>query len=521
MSSALIESELQSEFGAIPPAFLPVGNQRLFEHQIRRLPNDETIALTIPEGYEMEPYDQNRLDRAGVKVLRLPKELSLGEAVLYSLNLLPHAENETVHILHGDTLFEELPINKDVVLLSEVTDSYDWAKYYGEPERFLGSISDNDDHLKSLVACGFFSFSESRELARALIESRFHFIDAINLYHKRIGLETLIVDSWYDFGHVHTYYRSKSSMTTQRAFNEMTITSTTVTKKSQNSEKMNAEANWFCQLPPKLKCYAPQLLAKIEDGRGYQIEYLHLTALNELFVFGDLPVFVWRRILNSCLGFIDECIEHKKDVVIESSDLCALLGNKTATRLNSYAMAQKVDIDHPWVFNGLSLPSLRQILINIEQFLPTADKGDTWYHGDLCFSNILYDFRTGGIKVIDPRGVTPCGIISPYGDIQYDIAKLSHSLIGRYDVIIAGYFKLEWNNYNVSLELPNSQRMMAIEDTFTSLVEDKYGLNKDSLIAMQIHLFISMLPLHAENRTRQSALMANALRLYTLLGDSR
>jgi hypothetical protein len=33
-SAAYVNSEFQIEFGKIPPSFLPVGNKRLFEHQI-------------------------------------------------------------------------------------------------------------------------------------------------------------------------------------------------------------------------------------------------------------------------------------------------------------------------------------------------------------------------------------------------------------------------------------------------------------------------------------------------------
>lgn len=521
MSSALIESELQSEFGPIPPAFLPVGNKRLFEHQIDSLPKAEAIALTIPEEYEIEPYDQNWLESAGVKLLRLPMGLALGEAVMYSLNLLALAENEVVKILHGDTLVADLPPGDDIVLLSEVSDAYDWATYYGEPGKFLGSLDLSEEDTKSLVACGYFAFSKARELVRALTESRFSFIKAINLYHERVGLNTSIVENWYDFGHVHTYYRSKSNITTQRAFNQMTITARTVTKMSHKSEKMLAEANWFSQLPPDIKCYAPQLITEFDNGRGYQIEYLHLTALNDLFVFGALPVFMWRRILSACLDFVDICIEHTAPENIEISTLSCLLRDKSESRLNTYTNEADLDIDRPWFFNGKSLPSLQQILIDVDEYLPPEGLGSSWYHGDLCFSNILYDFRTGSVKVLDPRGITPSGAISPYGDVRYDLAKLSHSLIGRYDVIIAGHFQLDWQPYEVFMELPNSSRMDAIEQHFISLVEQRYGLTNKNLLAMQIHLFLSMLPLHSENNDRQNALMANALRLYSILGDTK
>ncbi|MCU7987573.1 capsular biosynthesis protein [Shewanella sp. SW24] len=521
MSSALIESELQSEFGPIPPAFLPVGNKRLFEQQVASLPKNEDVVLTLSEEYQLEHHDQNRLESLGVEVLRLPSGLSLGEAVLYAINLLALPEEEGLKLLHGDTLFSQLPKGLDLVSLSEVADAYDWAIYQDASTTLLGSFNPDQEDISTWVASGYFAFSKPRELSRALTESRFGFIDAVNLYHQRVGLNPIKIDQWLDFGHVHTYYRSKSKMTTQRAFNQMIITSRTVTKKSYKSEKMKAEANWFKKLPPEIKSFTPQLLDVLDadDAVGYQIEYLHLTALNELFTFGELPPFVWRRILLACLDFVDSCIEYLAPRDINVAKMSSLFGVKTEQRLQEYAIQTELNLDTPWVFNGQTLPGLRQILSKVDNYLPNTNTVATWYHGDLCFSNILFDFRTGSVKVIDPRGITPEGEISPYGDIRYDIAKLSHSVIGRYDVIIAGYFKLVWQPYNVEISLAKSSRMDSIETYFTRLIEQRYGLNKANLLAMQVHLFLSMLPLHSDNPKRQQALMANALRLFSKLEE--
>jgi len=138
-------------------------------------------------------------------------------------------------------------------------------------------------------------------------------------------------------------------------------------------------------------------------------------------------------------------------------------------------------------------------------------------HGDFCFSNILYDFRTTRIKTIDPRGLTPNGELTIFGDVQYDIAKLSHSILGMYDWIIAGYFDITIDNQNIEFYLGGLKQHKGTQQSFIELIEERYGLNALNLYAMQIQLFISMLPLHADNPKRQMALMANAFRLFQLL----
>ena len=139
-------------------------------------------------------------------------------------------------------------------------------------------------------------------------------------------------------------------------------------------------------------------------------------------------------------------------------------------------------------------------------------------HGDFCFSNILFDFRTQRIKVLDPRGLDARNQPTIYGDMRYDVAKLYHSAVGSYDYIIAGFFNVaRTSNYHIELTLPDDARLRAIRDLFVNM---KYvGSSLEDLRAHQISvlLFLSMLPLHADDPRRQFAFLANALRLYCAL----
>ena len=477
--------------------------------------------MTLPQGFELGEIDAQNLTKSKVEILWLPVGLTLGESIMYAINLTDLVVDEPLHLLHGDTLINNLPVGTDVVSISEVEDDYDWAVY--KPNHVdMFNFEQGYTNEKEWVANGYFSFSNPKLLVRKLIEGKFNFINAVNKYNLEHRLCVDKSDVWLDFGHIHTYYRSKTAITTQRAFNQMHISSSAVTKRSVKSEKMMAEANWFQLLPPELKVFTPQLLSVFEAQKdqlgGYQIEYKHLTALNELFVFGRLPVFVWRRIINACLSFLDTCYAQQNVNKEVAASLDDLLPKKTVTRLSSWSKENNIDLNAQWFFNDNELPSINDILKRIKKYLPTG-KSSSWYHGDLCFSNILYDFRTSNVKVIDPRGLTPEGVLSPYGDITYDIAKLSHSIIGRYDSIIAGYFKLEWQNYHINFEIESNMRVEKIADYFASVMATKYQLEKTSLIAMQIHLFFSMLPLHSDNKVRQQALVANAFRLFTLLDE--
>jgi hypothetical protein len=518
-SAAYIGSELKSEFGALPPAFLPVGNKRLFHHQLAKIPSSEKVVLTLPESFVVGPFDQAFLQQHNVELLFLPEHLGLGESVVYAINLLALEPTEPLFILHGDTLLNELPLNKDCLYLGKVEDNYNWAEFNPDTGQ-LSQYNAFEAHGDlELVANGFFSFSAPKKLVKHITRNQWDFIEGINDYHKEIHLCPCVTDTWYDFGHSHTYYNSKSSMTTQRAFNEMKIMDRVVTKISSKKNKLFAEANWFSSLPYQLKHYAPQLLnSKDHDNKfEYSIEYLPLTVLNELYVFSKLPAFAWRKIINACCKFIQQTQQYQIESSEHHASLNELFQKKTELRLNDlFSTNQTIPKGCVYV-NNIEKPSLRELASLSSQYLPLETNSINIIHGDLCFSNILYDFRAGSIKVIDPRGLDLAERASLYGNSFYDIAKLAHSIMGLYDLIVAGYFYAKLVDNNLTFSIAQNESRDQVMAFFSNQISEQFNVSKIELYAMQIHLFISMLPLHADRPDRQLGFIGNAYRLYDQL----
>ena len=523
MSAAYVSQELESEFGTIPPAFLPLGNRRLFQHQVASVPEGKSIYLTIPNGYTLLPHDEAWLAQHNVTLLRISEGLSLGASLVAALTLADYSPQHSLSILFGDTLFSELPEGEDIISVSHVDNSYDWAMVTSDNSHWLNTPEQREQLDHSSVVAGFFKFSQPKQLLKCLTVAHWDFIKALNYYHDECGLSSVESEGWLDFGHLNTYYTSKAKFTTQRAFNHLEITSRWIRKSSINSNKIAAEANWYDSVPPALRTFLPQYLGSASDGQtvSYQLEYLHHTALNELFVFSTLPELVWHQILNSCLEFIDNCQQYSHSGATDSSmDLPTLFGKKTHERLTEYCQAIGCDFDTQWVYNNIFSASFADIIKLSEQCLPTDGQHHNVIHGDFCFSNILYDFRSNKIKTIDPRGLDLDGNFTIYGDNRYDIAKLSHSILGLYDWIIAGYYQVNITQQQIDFTLEVPKHIKAIQQLFLGMVKRKYQLNDKSLYAMQIQLFLSMLPLHADDPSRQQALMANAFRLYQLLKET-
>ncbi len=519
-SASYCTSELQSEFGKLPSAFLPLGNKRLFQHQLALIPKNEQIYLSLPEGFKINSYDQKWLQENNTQVLFLPENLSLGESIVAAVNLMGYEKGKELSLLFGDTLFLNYPTEKNCFSVSRVDENYQWSFLNQTDE--INKISENSqlaENNNDLIINGYFHFSDPLVLIQSIISARWNFIGALNLYKKHHHFSAKEVFDWLDFGHIHTYFRSKTIFTTQRSFNQLTINQEFVTKTSQDKRKIEAEANWFSSLPGRLKKFTPQLIEvkHQEDKCEYTIEYLYNISLNELYVFSTLPNITWNKIFDACFEFISRCQSYQETK--PSHYLNEMLISKTNNRIKKYAKTTGIDLEKRFIFNQSYSFTINELINLANYYSPKDSFVNNVIHGDLCFSNILYDFRSASIKTYDPRGILNDGQLSIYGDYRYDLAKLAHSVIGQYDWIIANYFMVEIGEDYIEFDLLCSAEIDEIKKLFIDKIYDKFSLTYAELLAMQIHLFLSMLPLHQDNIKRQEALFANAFRLAVLLKE--
>lgn len=499
ISGQYVESELYAEFGKIPPAFLPLGNERLYVHQIGQLARSYgRVALTVPSDFLLDESDAATLAGLGVSVFRTGVGKSLGAAVKEGLALT--GVEGRIDILYGDTLvFEDELGGTDWIAVGGSDEFYPWH-YDGETE-------------SGEAWAGMFSFSSARALADILEQTQ-DFIAGVTRYGTDYArLERRSLKRWLDFGHVHTYFHSRLAVTTQRHFNRLEIAGGVLTKSSDDSRKMRAEATWFETAPAAVRPFLPNYIGAESGGERYSIEYLPLTALNELYVFGRLPVKVWKKVFAACDRYL--CAERSVAVPAPGGADMAdrIYRDKTLARLDAFAAQSGTDIHKPWRFNGSELPSLREMTRLAAAAVIAHASVPSFVHGDFCFSNILYDFRSDRVKLIDPRGVDVDGNITAFGDFRYDVAKLSHSVLGLYDAIVAGRFCLDGGGHDIAFDV-SSKGSHTIRQAFRSTSFAGRTPDDWDCQPIMVLLFLSMLPLHADKPLRQRALMANCMRLF-------
>jgi hypothetical protein len=506
-SGAYVESELASEFGRIPPAFLPVGNRRLYTYQIKQFRRlHEHVCLTVPDDFLLDEADALYLREHGVSVARTTPGAPLGAAVREFLG--GAGVTGPLDILYGDTLVTDPRRDgSDWLAIGHTDEYYNWqheAPASGQPG---GAWT------------GLFSFSDAAHLRQQLAATD-DFIAAVQAYDQRVKLSHWRVARWLDFGHVHTYFDSKRVITTQRHFNQLQVFDGVVTKSGEDSAKILAEAIWFEQAPARIKPFLAPYICRTGDGTAdganascaYQLEYLHLATLNELYVFGRLPERVWRRILRACDAYL-RAASSLPAAPLAPDCVRQTYVDKTFQRLDTYAAQAGIDLDAPWLLNGCPVPSLRAIAREAGDALLAVEAVPSFLHGDFCFSNILFDFRAGRIKTIDPRGTDALGRPSPFGDLRYDLGKLAHSVLGLYDFIVAGFYLLHSEGQQLNFRVL-SERCLPVQRLFTSTEFAGRTPIEWQCYPVMVLLFLSMLPLHADDPRRQQALMANGIRLY-------
>ncbi len=522
-SGAYVNSEMSCDFGLTPTSFLPVGYKRLIEHQIELVKDFKaTIIISLPNDFKLLKRDVTLLSDNKVYIHRTDPNLSLNESIL---NFIDEYEKrnimEELYILHGDTLFQTLEQETDLLYYGETNLFYKWGFLKG----ILGG-NINKEYKKKLVAAGYFTFSNPSFFKEMLSKSN-SFEAALINYNKKITLKIRLKKSWLDFGHSNLYFKSKSSLNVARSFNKLSRNLNYITKISKDNNKIKSEYNWFKQLPEEFSIYKPSVWG-YEKGQyesSYKIEFIGAPTLQEKLVFGNLPDYSFFNTVDQIFSFIKK----SSQITFESptnEDALNILNElyieKTKKRILEFSNISGFNLNKNITINNKSYPSLQtfsdQVLQVLKEGLIKSEQNKlTLMHGDLCASNILIDNRCDTIKFIDPRGGLDTLFKSKNniaGDFRYDVAKLGHSLIGNYDYIVTGFYSLKKhkNDLNFDYSLHHKSKK-SLKDFYFNKVKEM-NLDKKFINASIVNLFISMLPLHNDNEDRQIALLLNAYELF-------
>lgn len=496
-SGEYISASLQAEFGRIIPCLLPVGNQKLIEHQILSLPTGPTV-VTVPQ--DLDNRSVNSLLKFAT-IEHIEKTRTNESLITSIMKMFDHYRNlgfETYSLIMGDTLIEDFSWHPNVYSSHKSYTNYYWTG--------AGSKTEN-------VFSGYINMSR-------------HQVDEL-LAKYSIGLKGMVIEDllldiqpstsgkWYDFGHYHNYHISKKDFISKRYFNSFETTEFSLIKRSSNKLKMRAESSWYENVPTKLKYHCPTLYS-VEDGM-YEIEHLYANSLSEIFVHGKLPEKNWDSIKDRLFALLATLYSLPAQEKPRTS-LKDFVVRKTIERLTSEELPE-IGLETEYYMEGVRKLSLKEMMLFAADFWPDESDGNYKIsHGDFCFSNILYDARSMKLSVIDPRGLDSSEAISPNGYFEYDVAKLAHSMIYGYDFIIAGQVKTEILGNVLTSDYKDFSFMD--DSQFWLKLQIEFGISEVLIKTICLNLFLSMLPLHSDKPQNQlSFIYISSLIYVDLIGE--
>ena len=471
LSSQFVNSDLAFEYGKILPVELPLANDALLKYQIDLLKNycDEVL-LIIPEYYSSDII-KKYVDKISV----LNKTFS---SLIESFRFINSINKSKSFILYGDTLFSgNIKLEKANYLFVNYTNRYyDWGDVFENKVPSGGMIFENNK-LKEILknSDNFTSFLEECYNDPVVI--------------KYDGFQ------WYDFGTINTYYDSKKSFLKPREFNNISTADNFLKKESSDVFKIWAEYKWFKEFFKIDIVNLPQVKSfeLYENKASYKIEYLSYPLLSDIYVFGRFPEKYFFKILER----IQIDLYKMQGVGADFSDQKSFLVLKLQDRKKDvFEILENFDVDK----------SLFKKIYD-ENIIFFKDKifKNVLMHGDLCFSNILFDFRSFTPFFIDPRGYKDRNYgVEMYGPYIYDIIKLAHSYLCSYDYIIHGHFDVinEIGSESFKIKMKKFRVLFQIEE--------------EVLIKGLINLFVTMIPLHNDNVNRQKAFVNITFKLANL-----
>lgn len=537
-SARLIPAELRVDFGEIPSGMIPLNSQPALRHIAApyAAAGFDVIAAVHEKAAAVEAYVDRHPDLRA-RALDVGATESIGETVAVALHSLPRLPRRLV-VNFADTLLEAVVTAPDAVCYAHADDLFRWTSFEAAEDARIIAI-DEKDRLKpqagGSVFVGVFACSDPAAFLALL--DRFlmaqsgavdPFWRAVQEYHNSLPPKRRVLQpagEWKDFGHLDTYYATQRSyFLNQRCFNSMSVDlgRGVLRKSSAHAAKLAAEIDWYRALPADLQYLGPRVFDYRRDPgqTSAEMEFYGYPALNDVYLHGAWDPGVWSQVLRAIGRAVDGMRAHRLALPVGArrESLRAMYESKTAERLAPILADRRFApfLRDSVVINGRRCAGLARCLDALPAALSAGGVYDppefTIIHGDLCLSNILYDRRSGFVRLIDPRG--SFGASGIYGDPRYDLAKLSHSLHGDYDFYVNGLFSFRDEGGEVACRPFRGALHDAVRRMFRDWLAARQGEDRRAIRLIESLLFLSMVPLHADRPAAQLAFVARGLELF-------
>ena len=528
-SAKIVPEELQT-IGKLPAIIYPVNGSTVFDYIYRQYWDKCRIEVLC---YENADKVHKKLDKySNIKIIDIPRLDDLAHTIYYGID-----GQYPLIINFGDTIVMDNIIDNgsDSFFYAQDYMSDKWT-FFEMKDGLINEVFDKKpehsvDEKKKLFV-GVFYLSDSLEFKECLQyvfdhrdETVSAFYQALVMYSERYPLKEVETSNWFDIGHADKYYNTKLEVKA-REFNHINIDRNRgiLTKYSDDKDKFIGEIKWYLKLPADIEYLRPRIFDySLDYNKPYvSMEYYAYHTVHELFLNSDLNIKQWKNIFKR-IQFI--CRDMKKYKVEDENIMPALEEMYYTKTIQRFDKLRKDDrftsfFKETICVNGQIYKSLDNITYILEKIIPDMlydIKEFNIIHGDLCFANMMIDNNFSFIKVIDPRG--KFGVFDIYGDSRYELAKLFHSVDGKYDYIIKDLFKLEYGNGEINFTILDKDRDFDLYQIFLEVFKDEIGDDLKKIELIEALLFLSMIPLHGESFEHQLVMLGTGLEILNRVVD--
>lgn len=534
-----------------PKAMLPLKNKPIIGWHLDKLIDEGINDVCLIVGYKKEKLINyvNKFygDKLNITYIEQTELLGLAHAIKLGIDAIKtkYSYNYELLIILGDTIiqdsFQDIILQEHSIIGYNIVDDYKrWCliktNNNNEITEFVDKPNKDPNTRKAII--GIYYFKDANLLNKCIeliidqnikIKNEYQLSSAMEKYKEYSKLLAHKFDQWFDCGEVETFNKTRQNIT--RHFNSIEVTDDkTIVKKSTNENKIKQEINWYLNIPNKLRVYVPQLIdySIIKNNVFYELEYVNFTPMQELFLYNLPDLSEWNKFLGLTFDMIERFNIHSTGTRFNATEhVSEILLDKTKQRVNELINTNKYfnelfNLNYIKI-NGNTYKNINLIWNNVENYLKENvinNSAQYWQviHGDLFFGNMLYDINSSTLKIIDPRG--NFGIDGIYGDIRYDLAKLNHSILGKYDFIVNDLYALNINHeYEYDYIIYSSERHNDVLNLLKQQVENR-GYDYKQILVITGLLFLSMIPLHKENQNNQIMFYLKAVEILNNLNDS-
>jgi dTDP-glucose pyrophosphorylase len=455
----------------------------------RLLPDFDEIRVVIGNNSELLLNYLEQIDNPKIKTLSVSEEGRQGPA--RSFMEAVNGDESAIFLHLSDVIFNFhfTDFSTDWVSVTTAKDPNRWCMI-NKKSHFMDKPQRCPEDYRAMT--GAYFFTNPRFLKQVCdraysnkIDSEFQLSEVLQLYKSDYPFRLDEHDSkkMLDFGTIEEFFKNNRS-NKSRFFNIITYSKDRVKKSSPTQpNKVLAEAIWMRCAPSQFQPYIPKIYKINIHDASYEMERMHSVNLRDLFIHLDRSSASWSPIINKVKEFLSLCRGTTRP-----APFWAQVCEKTLLRR----------------------PDLSSFVASLTEAIAdcSMENESTFFHGDLHFNNMFFDFNAEKLTLIDPNGAF-------FGHWLYDVSKLTHSMIGKFDFIDTRLF-----NLNGAVPLVYSSGTGELEDLFRKQILDDLTPQQLRLVyKTTASLFASMQPLH-KDFPEKTVLFEAAFESFNRLADS-